>query len=105
MCMVKKKRFILVPAMTLAVLLLATTPLKLVNKAAHASPCPHSQNKQVLLHNRCFSPSLVSQYDFDSAIADTESRYPEKSYGGTAFHFPHDSFHFKIDIRSMPLRC
>jgi hypothetical protein len=103
--MPQKKIYILVPTLVLVALFLLVTPLKLVNKTAHMSLCSHNQGKQEFVHKKCFSPSLVSQNDFDAAVVDTSVSYPEASYGEAAFHALPESSLSKIRVDSIPLRC
>jgi len=103
----KKRLFILIPTLVLIPLLLAMTPLKLVNKLSHAVPLAQSQSqsKQGCSHKNCFSQSLISQNYFDAATVEAESSDNEVSYLLKAINALPEPFHSNIHITSIPLRC
>jgi hypothetical protein len=101
----KKRLFILIPTLLLIPLLLAMTPLKIVNKLSHAGPLAQSQSKQGCSHKNCFSQSLISQNYFDAATVDAKSSDHEVSYLLKAINAVPEPFHSNIHITSNPLRC
>jgi len=101
----KKRLFIIIPTLVLIPLLLAVTPLRLVNKLSHTVPHAQSQSKQGCNYKNCFSQSIISQNYFDSATVDAKSSDPEVSYLLKASNAMPESFHSNIHITSIPLRC
>jgi hypothetical protein len=101
----KKRLFVLIPTLVLIPLLFAMTPLKLVNKMAHAMPHAQSQSKQGCSYKNCFSKSLISQSYFDAVTVDAKSSDFEVSYLLKTFNAVPESFHSNIHITSIPLRC
>ena len=101
----KKRLFVVIPTLVLIPLILAVTPLKLVNKFSHVAPFAQGQTKQGCNYKNCFSQSLISHNYFDSAIVDAKSSDPETSYLLKVLTCIPETFNFDIHNTSIPLRC
>ncbi len=101
----KRNLLILIPVIVLIPLLLAITPLKLVNKMVHTAPFAQSQNKKECSYKNCFSHSLISQNYHDTATVDVKSSDPETSHLLRNFRAVPEIVCSNICIISIPLRC
>ncbi|HUH65617.1 MAG TPA: hypothetical protein VLZ07_04220 [Syntrophales bacterium] len=101
----KKRFFVLIPALALIPLLLGMTPIKLVNKMAHAKPFAQNHGKQGCVLKNCFSQSLISQNQFDAATIDAELSDIETLYSAKFCSAAPESLHFVVHVSTIPLRC
>jgi hypothetical protein len=103
--LLRKKLFILIPALLLIPLLVGMIPLKLAYKLAHGGPYTQCQEKHVCGHKNCSAHSLISQNHFDGVTDHSTSPDQDLSYLQKALPIGSESFHSRIGFTSIPLRC